>query len=118
VTIVKTRHFYTDRISEIQSYIVKAKIGGLKKGKVDESKLKYTPTWSYSIESMLNSSLEGPNETVSLCLYEDLNHENNNKNIKDTEYIYRKWEIYRIASLNPKYFRLDTSYYSIITADN
>jgi hypothetical protein len=106
--------YYKGRTAEIKTYIATAHREGIKKASLDESVLIYPSNWSYSLESMLLSSIAGPQHTVSICTVQDLEFEENWKKVKSTDYLNRKWEIYPVSSLNERYFLLDKSLYAPI----
>ncbi|MFZ4548386.1 MAG: hypothetical protein ACOYN4_13155, partial [Bacteroidales bacterium] len=67
--------------------------------------------WSYPIETMLLSAIDGNDITVSIAPEDDLYFENNNNKITAKQFIFRKWEIKDQAWLNKKYFHLDMGAY-------
>lgn len=73
--------------------------------------------WSYGLESMIVSKALY-DETVQLCLQQDYLFNENNKRIKSDEFIFRKWEIWKLKDLNAKYFKLDTLPYSSSLINN
>ncbi len=66
---------YTLRISQMNTLIQSSRSMGKQKTIADETILEQVPTansgWCYSIETMLFSSLEGPNKTVSVAMQHD-----------------------------------------------
>lgn len=64
--------------------------------------------WSYSMESLLLSSIAP--KTVSICTTEDLDFAQN-KNINPNQFILRRWDVFADNELNNKYFNLPDSNY-------
>jgi hypothetical protein len=67
--------------------------------------------WSYPLETILLSSPDGTDRTVTIAPEEDLNFEGNYRKLKTNQFIFRKWEIRNDSWLNPKYFHLDRGTY-------
>jgi hypothetical protein len=64
--------------------------------------------WSYSIESLLLSSIT--NNTVSICTTEDLDFAQN-KHINPNQFILRRWDVLANKELNSQYFYLPNCSY-------
>lgn len=79
--------------------------------------------WSYPIETMLLSALDGPSKTVSLCTLEDYLYEDNFKKLNLTNYLFRRFEVEPLSNINTHYFSLAHGTYlpmnnkSILEAD-
>lgn len=62
--------------------------------------------WSYPIETMLLSSLDGPSKTVSLCTLEDYLYEDNYKKLNSSDYLFRRFEVEPLGNINSHYFSM------------
>ncbi len=67
--------------------------------------------WSYPIETMLLSAIDGNDIVVTIAPADDLNFENNSNKIKANQFIFRKWELKDQNWLNKRYFHLDIGPY-------
>ena len=85
---------------------------------IDESNLKYDPNWSYPIETMLLSSYESSQKTITICTDQDINFRQNISKLLPHQYLFRRWEIYNVEKLNKKYYKLDSLNYSILNEVN
>lgn len=81
---------------------------------INKETLEYNPNSSYPIETMLLSSSNNDMETVTICTDEDMNYRDNKSTIQSSEYLYRRWELYNVESLNNRYFKLDTLEYKYL----
>ncbi len=69
--------------------------------------------WSYSIESLLLSSID--KKTVSICTTEDVDFADN-KHINSNQFILRRWDVMTDKELNSQYFNLpNISYVNLPT---
>lgn len=102
--------YFSGRVQEMESLIEKARQNGGCKFIVDESTLKFESNWSYPIETMLLSSSNNKN-SITICTKEDIDFNQNRITVTSTKYLFRKWDIYYIKSLNENYFKLDNSEY-------
>ena len=110
--------FFSKRVEEIQHNISRTRSMIGSKFIIDERDLKYDANWSYPIETMLFSSYESNQNTVTICTDRDMNfHENKSKLLPD-QYLFRRWEIYDVETLNNKYFKLDNSCYSTLKTNH
>jgi len=102
---------FTNRVTEVKSIVEQVVDKPGNKFVVKKDSLVYNPNWSYPIESMLFSSY-GPNKnTITICTDEDINYNDNISNILPSQYLFRRWEIFNVVTLNSKYFKLDTLNY-------
>ena len=101
---------FSNRVSEIKTNIQIARKNDGTKFIINEHNLKYDPNWSYPIETLLISSYNN-NLSITICTDVDIDFENNKAKIKAKQYLFRRWEIYDIESLNKQYFMLDKSLY-------
>jgi len=67
--------------------------------------------WSYPIETMLLSSEGGPSESVSICTLEDYTFEDNFKKLTASDYLFRRFEIEPLSTVNRRYFNPGTGRY-------
>ncbi len=106
---------FTDRVNDIKQTIEYASNIGGDKFIIRKDELKNNPNWSYPIESILFSSMDN-GKTITVCTDEDFYYKNNDKNIKSSEYLSRRWEIYNMKHLNNYYFNLSSKHYKFIDA--
>jgi len=109
---------FSRRVDEIKLNIEHARTLSGSKFVVPESSLKYASNWSYPIESMLLSSYSKIPKTITICTDQDFNFNQNNEKLVSYEYLFRRWEIYSVESLNKKYFKLDSLKYFEFEKEN
>lgn len=117
VSVVKiTDHMaeYRARITELKQVMQAANLQAGKKAFVDQEKLKYPSNWSYPIESILLSSSD-PAKTQTLCTEFDLQWENNRERLKPGQFLFRRYELLPVDSLNDRFFSLPISTYRAVT---
>src|SRR5690606_29733644 len=68
--------------------------------------------WSNPIESLLYSAIDGKEKSVSIATFDDYEFNDNFKNLNDSLYIFRRFEIEPHSFLNARYFLLDKSAYA------
>ncbi|OFX42222.1 MAG: hypothetical protein A2046_03920 [Bacteroidetes bacterium GWA2_30_7] len=73
--------------------------------------------WSYPIESMLISSINPSQKAVTICTDEDINYEQNFNKLTPQNYMFRKWDIYNISTLNNKYFKFAQTNYTFLNSN-
>lgn len=71
---------------------------------------KIHPNWSYPIETLLLSA-SNASKTITICTDADMNFGDNKLKLKPHEYLFRRWEIYPVKSLNKKYFQMEKTDY-------
>ena len=103
---------FSSRVDEIKSNINQSYLLKGSKFEISENLLIYDPNWSYPIETMLLSSYISNDKTTTICTDTDLNFEKNREELKNYQYLFRRWELYNVESLNPNYFKLDSLPYS------
>ncbi|MEQ8908045.1 MAG: hypothetical protein RIC95_02545 [Vicingaceae bacterium] len=64
------------------------------------------PTWANPIEGLIFSALDGPEASVSLITQEDLDYEQNKRNLNDSSFVLRKFDLMDYQALNSAYFKL------------
>lgn len=110
-SIEENKTFYKERVIAMKKFIHSLKKYKSKKIIVSETAFKNDPNWSFPIETMIFSSYNGPENTLTVCTETDASFNKNSEKIEPHQYIFRKWEIYPIEHLNTHYFKLDTSIY-------
>lgn len=104
---------FTYRLDEMKTIIDKAQGQEGTKFVINQDHLKYDANWSYPVESLIFSTVHNE-KCVSILTDDDYYFSNNNENIKPSEYMFRRWEIYDLSRLNKRYFNLDNSEYKRI----
>lgn len=99
------------RVLEIEENIARARSSGMDKIVVDADQLSYPTNWSYPPESLILSSLDSPQASISIITKEDLAFKENKDQLDSAKYMARKWEIKPTESLNERYFHLSTNPY-------
>lgn len=102
--------WFTNRQNELRSLVSLTQEKAGTKFFIHESVLNHDPNWSYSIESLILSSIEF-DKTVTICTNVDIEHGNNATSLLPNQFLFRRWELYDQSVLNPTYFRLDNSDY-------
>ncbi len=108
---------FRGRVEEMKQNIALVRPMKGSKFVINDSDLKYPANWSYPIETLLFSSYDRNQKTVTICTKEDYDFGQNKSVLKPTQYLFRRWEIYPVESLNKRYFRLDHSAYVILDSN-
>ncbi|NVO20876.1 MAG: hypothetical protein HXX13_14345 [Bacteroidetes bacterium] len=112
---------FVARVRQMENLIQSARqMGGSKfivsSANVDKG---YTQlNWSYPLESILLSAIDGDDLTVTLVPDLDYYYENNNSKAGPEQFIFRKWELKDHAWLNRQYFHLDPGAYHPLCDSN
>jgi len=104
---------FTLRVNEIKNNIEYVIPMSGSKFIIEKESLDYNPNWSYPIETLLLSSYDN-NKSVTICTDEDINYNDNKSRILSSQYLFRRWEIFDVETLNGKYFILDSLDYVTI----
>jgi hypothetical protein len=99
IALMKT-HIEFAQKQQVTKAIITPEMGTLPEG--------IETNWSYSIESLLLSSLN--QNTVSICTTEDQDFAQN-KNINPKQFILRRWDVLADTALNSTYFYLPEGSY-------
>jgi hypothetical protein len=105
---------FTKRVAQMEQLIEVARQKGGNKFIVSKDAIDHGYTqlnWSYPIESMLLSAIDGNDISVTIAPEEDLYFDNNNNKISASQFIFRKWELKNQNWLNKRYFHLDIGPY-------
>ena len=108
---------FVKRVAQMEQLIQVARQKGGSKFVVSQDAIDHGYTqlnWSYPIETMLLSAIDGNDVSISIAPEDDLSFENNNKKIAANQFIFRKWEIKDQSWLNKRYFHLDLGPYHTI----
>lgn len=105
---------FVQRTGEMKSIIENARSRKGSKFIVNEKLLKFPSNWSYPIETMLLSSYESNKRTITICTEEDMNFNQNRSKLSASNFLFRRWEVYTIQSLNIKYFSLESGDYIML----
>lgn len=68
--------------------------------------------WSYPIETLVVSAMDGPSQCVSIILDEDLGYGENDSLSTSENFLLRRWEMFRNVEVNQQYFQLPEAEYS------
>ena len=107
--IWQTAPIYQQRTNEIQTVVKEAQNRPDQKFIVAEANLKNPPNWSYPLESMIFSSREGLTQSIVTDL--DYKEASAKFEIDQGKFIFRRWEVYPLERLNPRYWQLETGRY-------
>lgn len=105
---------FMKRIAQMEQLIEVARQKGGSKFIVSQQVVDHGYTqlnWSYPIETMLLSAIDGNDIVVSIIPEDDLSYEDCENKLKADQFIFRKGEIKDQTWLNPKYFHLDIGPY-------
>lgn len=106
--------FYSNRLTEIHSIIEDCDKRNGNKFYIPEEDLIYDANWSYPIETLLFSAAKGKKSSLTVCVDTDLKFQDNFKQIKSKQFLFRRWDIKSISELNSFYFILGDSGYKKI----
>lgn len=102
------------RVQQMEQLIETARQKGGSKFIVSESQSNHgysQVNWSYPIETMLLSAIDGSDIAVTIVPEEDFNFEGNKDKLKADEFIFRKWELKNYSWINKQYFHFDIGPY-------
>jgi hypothetical protein len=105
---------FMKRVAQMEQLIEVARQKGGSKFVVSEDVIDHGYTqvnWSYPIESMLLSAIDGNDIAVTIAPEADLNFNDNYNKIEANQFIFRKWELKNHSWLNKRYFHLDIGPY-------
>jgi hypothetical protein len=112
---------FVARVNQMENIIRSARQFGGSKFIVSESNVDkgYTQlNWSYPIETMLLSSIDGSDLTITVVPGEDIRFSPENRNLAPNQFLFRKWEIKDHIWLNNQYFHLDPGPYRMLCDTN
>lgn len=105
---------FVKRVTQMEQLIETARQKGGSKFVVSNEIVDHGYTsfnWSYPIETMLLSAIDGNDLSITIAPEEDLEFENNGTNVKANQFIFRRWELKNYNWLNKKYFHFDIGSY-------
>ena len=108
---------FVKRVTQMEQLIQVARQKGGSKFIVSQDVIDHGYTqlnWSYPIETMLLSAIDGNDISVSIAPHDDLYFDNNNNKIAANQFIFRRWELKDQNWLNNRYFHLDMGLYRSI----
>lgn len=74
--------------------------------------------WSYTMETMLLSSINPNQKTITICTEEDMIYNDNKSKLQRDNYLMRMWDIRKDNSINPTYFHLEDGEYIHLQKEN
>jgi len=102
------------RVQQMEQLIETARQKGGSKFIVSQSNTDHgysQVNWSYPIETMLLSAIDGNDIAVTIVPQEDFEFEGNQNKLLADEFIFRKWELKKYAWINKQYFHFDIGPY-------
>jgi len=114
VVIYAEGEIFVKRINQMEQLIKTARQKGGSKFVVSKKIVDHGYSqlnWSYPIETMLLSAIEGNDQTITIIPDEDFNTEVTNEKIAPNQFIYRNRELKNYSWLNKRYFHFDIGPY-------
>ena len=71
-------------------------------------------TWSNPLDVLMNSALDGAENTISLCTVGEFKFEKNASKLNDSNFIFRRFEVHPNHFLNDSYFELNKEKYTAL----
>lgn len=105
--------WFTNRLADMNRLLEMAQEIDGTKFVIEESELKHDPNWSYPIETLILSS-SNFDKTITVCTVTDFNYDTNYEQLDSSNFLFRRWEIEEIKTLNSSYFELDASTYQLL----
>lgn len=108
---------FVKRVTQMEQLIEAARQKGGSKFVVSQDVIDHGYTqlnWSYPIETMLLSAIDGNDIAITIAPEDDLYFDNNNNKIGADQFIFRRWELKDQSWLNKRYFHLDIGSYRTI----
>jgi hypothetical protein len=105
---------FVKRVAQMEQLIEAARQKGGSKFVVSQDVIDHGYTqlnWSYPIETMLLSAIDGNDIVVTIAPEEDLSFNDNSNKIAANQFIFRRWELKEQSWLNQRYFHLDIGAY-------
>lgn len=126
--IAKQGRYLNMRIGQMENIISSAHNVGISKCivRLENSEIgKWALNWSYPMESILISSINSPDSTVSITTDEDWDELDKTITLTNQDFMFRRWEIRKDNSMtkyfkikNGKYVSLNTSDSSVMKSEN
>lgn len=119
IVIYNGSEIFMQRVQQMEQLIHAARQKGGSKFVVSENAIDHGYTqcnWSYPIETLLLSAIDGNDIAVTLVPESDMNFEGNSVKIKADQFLFRRWEIKDEKWLNQRYFHLDIGGYRSLSA--
>ena len=121
--VVNASFFYRHRLDFIQSFIQQVRKYPEKKFVIPESVIdreQLNVNWAFATETLILSSLEGPDSSVSIYINDPFGKIKDEVNLNDTLlFVCAPWAQDReIRRLNPRYFNLSNSVYRVLTEED
>ncbi len=110
------RDKFRGRVAEMERWIARAREQEGRKFVIHRDLLDHYPNWSYTLETLLLSSREGPERTLTICTEKDRGYNDVRSELAPGEFLFRRWEIRPVEALNPRYFRLGRGPYQKLQA--
>lgn len=114
VVIYSGSEVFMKRVSQMEQLIETARQKGGSKFIVSKDIADHDYTlfnWSYPIETMLLSAIDGNDQSITIVPDDDFNTDKINEKIAANQFIYRKLELRNYNWLNKKYFHFDIGPY-------
>jgi len=108
---------FIKRVAQMEQLIEVARQKGGSKFVVSQDVIDHGYTqlnWSYPIETMLLSAIDGNDIVMTIAPEDDLYFNKNNNKIGANQFIFRRWELKDESWLNKRYFHLDMGPYRTI----
>jgi len=121
LVIYSGSELFTYRMRQMENLIHSARQKGGSKFIVSESNVDkgYTQmNWSYPLETMLISAMDGSDLAVTIVPESDYYFEGNNMKLGPRDFLFRRWEIKDHSWLNGSYFHLDPGAYRMLCDSN
>ncbi len=115
--IFKTGLFYRQRVEYVRDFVKQYEKEPHRKYIVKRSVLdqeKLMVPWGFAFETLIYTSLEGPDHGKTFYVVDDLETFEYNKKDKDLFLAVPFWRDWKIEDLNPKYFRLPEEEYTVV----
>lgn len=112
---------FVARVQQMENLIQSARQMGGSKFIVNESNVDkgYTQlNWSYPLETIMLSAIDGDDLTVTIAPREDYFYEGNQDKLGPQQFLFRRWEIKDYSWLNRRYFHLDPGGYRMLCDSN
>jgi hypothetical protein len=108
---------FAKRTAEMKEVLKRAGEQGGSRFIVNERDLAYHANWSYPIETLLISSQGPEGRSITVCTDTDMGHEDNATRLLPHEFLFRRWEIHDVSTLNRDFFNLGHGNYSPLFGD-
>ncbi len=119
IAIAYNSSYMTDRVNQMERLTDHLQYQNSRKALIDLNNIERPYNnweWSVPVEALLLSSIDGPNEGVSMITEVELDYNFNRKELGNSDLLFRMFEIIPYSELNPRYFQFEEGGYELVNS--